>query len=83
MDKTRKISLKEILLLCFVFISVVLVGVQWAQGIIGQEDQTPDFVRPTAAFQVDEDYYQNWNQLEVTPTHRHRNTQEVIPTATP
>jgi hypothetical protein len=87
MVKKTKLSLREIFLFGFVIVSVVFVGIQWGQGIIGEEDHTPDFVRPTAAFEVDEEMYENWNQLEVTPTHQHQyqdtDTPEPFPTATP
>ena len=82
MAQKSKINLKEVLLIVFVVVSVLLVGFQWGEALLGEEDNSPDFVRPTAVYEIDESLYQNWNQLDVTPTHQHRRTQypEVTPT---
>ena len=84
MAKKSKDRLKETLLIMFVIISIVLVVFQWVDGIWGDDgDLTPGFVRPTLpSFEVDDDAYENWNQLEPTPTHQHWKTQmpEITPT---
>ena len=68
MAKNFTSRLKNILLFSFVVISIVLVAFQWVDSLSGQESPAdPAFVRPTPAnFQVDDDAYQNWNQLEET-----------------
>ena len=85
MAKNPKDKLKEILLFAFVIISIALVGIQWVDGIWGEEgDLTPGFVRPTFEnFEVGEDAYENWNQLEVTSTVEHRKTHPPEGTPTP
>jgi hypothetical protein len=85
MAKKPKNKLKEILLIAFVIISIVLVVFQWADGIWRDDgDITPSFVRPTFQnFEVGEDAYENWNQLELTPTHQYQKTDTpgITPTA--
>ena len=83
MAKKTNNKLKEILLISFLIISVALVAFQWVDGIIGEpQDTSPAFVRPTMEnFEVDEDAYKNWNQLEATPTHQHHRT--LMPENTP
>lgn len=80
MAKQTQNKLKNVLLFGFVIISILLVAYQWVDGLIGEDpDNTPGFVRPTMAnFNVDDDAYQNWNQLdetlpvgEPTPTQHH------------
>jgi hypothetical protein len=77
MAKKSKNKLKETLLITFVIISIILVVFQWVDGIWGEDgDLTPGFVRPTPPnFEVDDDAYENWNQLEPTPTQRNWETQ--------
>lgn len=66
MAKKTNGKLKEYFLLAFLVVSVFLVGMQWADGIFGKpESNTPAFVRPTAAYMdIDEDSYENWNQID-------------------
>jgi len=82
MVKKSRLNLREMLLLIFVAVSVVLVGFQWGEALLGEEDNIPDYVRPTAAFEVDESLYDNWNQMDVTPTLHHQRTQEPKTTPT-
>jgi hypothetical protein len=76
MEKNFKDKLREILLFTFVIISIALITFQWTEGILGDEvDITPGFVRPTLNnFEVDDEAYENWNQLDVTPTHQDHKT---------
>lgn len=61
-------KLKNVLLFCFVIISILLVAFQWVDGLFGENaDDSPGFVRPTMAnINVDDEAYQNWNQLDET-----------------
>ena len=68
MAKNPRNRVKNFLLFSFVLLSVVLVAFQWVDGLRAEESPAnPAFVRPTPAnFQVDDDAYQNWNQLGET-----------------
>jgi uncharacterized membrane protein YgcG len=48
-------SLKRTLLLGFVFVSVLMIGAIWIQGIVVREPETPSYYRDT--FKVDENLY--------------------------
>lgn len=47
--------LKRTLLLGFVFVSVLMIGAIWVDGIVVHEPKTPSYYRDT--FQVDENLY--------------------------
>ncbi len=85
MAKNSKDRLKEILLFAFVIVCIALIAFQWVDGIMGDDgDINPGFVRPTLQnFEVDDEDYQNWNQLETTPTKQHRKTHTPESTPTP
>ena len=48
-------GLKRKLLLGFVFVSVLMIGTIWIQGIVVREPETPSYYRDT--FKVDENLY--------------------------
>lgn len=64
MAQDSRIKPKEWLLLFFVAICTLLVVVIWWEGIFADGDNTADFIRPTANFEIDEDAYENWNITE-------------------
>jgi hypothetical protein len=55
MDKTNQDRLKKTALLAFLIVSVVLVGLVWADGLIEKTPATPSYYRDT--FQPDENLY--------------------------
>jgi hypothetical protein len=81
MAKNSRNRLKNILLFGFVAISVLLVAFQWVDALLGDGgDANPAFVRPTLEnFEVDPEAYENWNQMEPTPS-QEANELSVTPT---
>ena len=67
MAQTRTVKPREWLLLAFIAICLVLVGLIWWEGMASNTDDTPGFVRPTAAFEVDDEAYEQWNTEPETP----------------
>ena len=55
MDKTNRERLKRTALLAFLIVSVVLVGLVWADGLIEDTPVTPGYYRDT--FRPDENLY--------------------------
>lgn len=55
MDKTNRERLKRTALLAFLIVSVVLVGLVWADGLIEDTPATPSYYRDT--FRPDENLY--------------------------
>lgn len=55
MSKERANKLKEILLLAFLSIGIVLILAIWSSNLIEREFENPGFYRPTLS--VDESYY--------------------------
>lgn len=48
-------NIKEKLLLLFLLISILLIGIIWAEGLTDSAPATPSYYRDT--FQVDENFY--------------------------
>ena len=61
------LKIKEWLLLVFVFLCVILILLVWWEGLSGQGENPPGFMRPTTDFEFDEDAYQDWNAAEESP----------------
>ena len=55
MSKERTNKLKEIFLLFFTGISIILILTIWSGNLIERQDQSPGFYRPTLS--VDESYF--------------------------
>ena len=51
----KKTRLKRTLLLGFVFVSVLMIGAIWIEGIVEPEPETPSYYRDT--FEVDDSIY--------------------------
>jgi len=48
-------NIKEKMLLLFLLVSILLIGIIWAEGLIDSPPATPAYYRDT--FQVDENFY--------------------------
>lgn len=48
-------NIKEKLLLLFLLVSILLIGIIWAEGLTDSPPPTPSYYRDT--FQVDENFY--------------------------
>ena len=70
-------SMKQKLLLAFVVMSVILIGLIWADGLFTAEPEMPHYYRNTV--QIEEPV-----TVTITPrTHEHRAEATITPTPTP
>lgn len=63
MAKSKRENLKQSLLFIFMGVCLVLIVLVWVDGLIEDTGSpaNPAYVRPTAAFEVDESLYEAWS----------------------